>query len=223
MSDEKIDDRHVKKLASDFYDSNYDIGKLLREIFTADWFYDDNNVGAKIKSPVELLVGYQRMLPMQFANHKTVINLQRVLGQYLFNPPNVAGWPGGSNWIDSSSLVLRMRLPEAFFLSRELDLSAKEPDTEMMEAHHEPVTPDTQPVKQFKVGRVDTDWSAYLAYWKQHKKEELPGAIAAYLLPAPLSEEQLRLITTFADNDSMDEYIKSLTILMMELPEYQLT
>ena len=223
VSDEKIDEKRVKKLAADFYESKYDIAGLLRSIFTAEWFYKDDILSAKIKSPVELLVGYQRMIPMQFADHKTVLNVQRVLGQYLFNPPGVAGWPGGANWIDSSSLVTRMRLPEAFFKSKELDLSLKESDAEMAEAHHETVTMDTQPAKPFRVGRADADWSAYLAHWKEYKEEELPEAIAAYLLPGPLSRQQISQVVSFADKDSIEEYIKSLTILFMELPEFQLT
>ncbi len=223
VSDEKIDDKRIKKLASDFYGSKYDIGSLLRNIFSAGWFYEEGIPGAKIKSPVELLVGYQRMIPMQFADHKTILNVQRVLGQYLFNPPNVAGWPGGTTWIDSSSLVTRMRLPEAFFMSKELNLSLKESDAEMADAHHEPVTMETQPVKQFRVGKVQADWTAYLAHWKEYKNDELPQAIAAYLLPVPLTQQQITQVTSFADNDSIDEFIKSLTILFMELPEYQLT
>ena len=212
----------MNALADGFFKSNYDIAALLKNIFTADWFYTEQTAGAKIKSPVELLVGYQRMMPMQFSNHNTVINVQRVLGQYLFNPPNVAGWPGGKSWIDSSSLVIRMRLPEAFFLSKELDLSAKETDAEMTAAHTNPVTMETQPAKRFSIGKVDTDWTEYLNYWKKYKKEELPAALAGYLVGVPISAQQLKQVTTFADNDSIEEYIKSLTILLMELPEYQL-
>ena len=222
VSDEKIDDKRVKKLASEFYNSNYNISALLRNIFTADWFYAEDISGAKIKSPVELLVGYQRMLPMEFANEKIILNLQRLLGQFLFRPPNVAGWPGGKNWIDSSSLVIRMRLPEALFLSKELNLSLKEPDIEMADMHREPVARDSQSAKPFKVGKIDTDWSAYNAYWKKYNKQELPQVIGDYLLPIPISQEQIKQVSAFADADSIEEYIKSLTILFMELPEYQL-
>jgi uncharacterized protein (DUF1800 family) len=222
VSDEKINDKHVKKLAIGFYNSNYDISLLLRNIFTAEWFYDDEIRGAKIKSPVELLVGYQRILPMQFENGKTILNLQRTLGQYLFNPPNVAGWPGGKTWIDSSSLVIRMRLPEAFFMSKELNLSLKESDAEMAAMHREPISKDSQPSEPFRVGKVLADWSAYKSYWSTHNKEQLPAAIADYLLPFPIPNEQLATVSSFADADNMDEYIKSLTILIMELPEYQL-
>src|SRR6185312_984892 len=126
VSDENIDDKKVHTLSNHFYESNYNISSLLKMIFNSDWFYSSEISGAKIKSPVELLVGYQRMIPMEFKNERTWINLQQVLGQYLFNPPNVAGWPGGKNWIDSSSLVIRMRLPEAFFSLKELNLTAKE-------------------------------------------------------------------------------------------------
>jgi uncharacterized protein (DUF1800 family) len=224
VSDEKIDDRRVKELANHFYKSNYDITSLLKKIFTASWFYTGETAGAKIKSPIELLIGYQRTLPISYNNPNTIINLQRVLGQYLFNPPNVAGWPGGKYWIDSSSLVIRMRLPEALFMSKELDLSAKETDPDMAGKHKTMAAMDAGlPAKQFRVGRADVDWTSYIAFWKKYKKEEWPSAIAAYLLPTEVQQEQLQLLSTFADRDSDDEYIKSLTILLMELPEYQLT
>jgi uncharacterized protein (DUF1800 family) len=222
VSDEKIDPRHLKQLASDFYESNYDIGKLLQSIFTSPWFYDTQLAGAKVKSPVELLVGYQRMLPIQFENEKTIINLQRTLGQYLFNPPNVAGWPGGRNWIDSSSLVIRMRLPEAFFLSKELNLSLKEADVEMAVMQQQPIAKDSPPSRAFRVGKVQADWTAFTAYWGAFEMNELPRALADFLLPVSISDEQLRSIISFADKDNKQEYIKSLTILIMELPEYQL-
>ena len=42
---------------------------------------------------------------MKFGNEEVQLLYQRLLGQVLFYPPNVAGWPGGRNWIDSSSLM----------------------------------------------------------------------------------------------------------------------
>ena len=222
VSDSKIDDRRVNELAEGFYQSGYDISGLLKKIFTSDWFYSDSIVGAKIKSPIELLVGYQRLLSLSFENEQTLINLQRVLGQYLFNPPNVAGWPGGKYWIDSSSLVIRMRLPEALLKSRDLDLSAKQTDPDAG-TRQMAMAMDKQKPQQFKIGKVDVDWTPYLAYWRNYKAEELPAALAGFLLPKPLSQEQLNEVSNYADKDNNDDYIKSLTILMMMLPEYQLT
>ena len=57
------------------------------------------NVGAKIKSPIDFLAGTFRILHIAIQNKQALIFLQRALGQMLFNPPNVAGWPGGKSWI----------------------------------------------------------------------------------------------------------------------------
>jgi len=66
------------------YQSNYNIQALMDDIFTADWFYLPENIGTHIKSPVELLVGIRRAIPMQLQNEQIQILLQRTLGQMLF-------------------------------------------------------------------------------------------------------------------------------------------
>lgn len=43
----------------------------------------------------------------------------------LLNPPNVAGWPGSRDWIDSSTLLFRTRLMEYMVMSSELALEMK--------------------------------------------------------------------------------------------------
>ena len=63
---------------------------------------------------------------------KSLIVLQRVLGQILFYPPNVAGWPGGKTWIDSSTLMLRMRIPQLINDVDEMNMKAKDDDDQMM-------------------------------------------------------------------------------------------
>ncbi|MEO6219211.1 MAG: DUF1800 domain-containing protein, partial [Ginsengibacter sp.] len=102
----------IEWLADRFYHSNYDIKSLLEDIYMSDWFYDQKNIGTHIKSPVELLAGIRRLIPMELEKPETQLLFQRALGQIIFYPPNVAGWPGGKNWIDSSALMLRMRIPQ---------------------------------------------------------------------------------------------------------------
>lgn len=221
VTEEKPDRQRIRSLAEDFYESNYDIGALVQAILTAGWFYNDDLQGSRIKSPVDLLVGYQRLLPMQFGNLRTLINLQRTLGQLLFYPPNVAGWPGGRDWIDSSSLVIRMRLPEAFWGSRELDLKPKEIDAEMNDVNKRPMQQDSRG-DRFRVGRTDTDWTAWTGYWKKKETDRLPELLARYLIAKELTTAQLQELVRFTDKDNTEEYIRSLTIRLMSLPEYQL-
>ncbi len=132
VNENNPDAEKTEWLADRFYKNNYDISKLLEDIFTSDWFYDEKNIGTKIKSPIELLVGIQRMLPMKLENEEALMVLQRVLGQMLFYPPNVAGWPGGKTWIDSSSLMMRMRIPQLINDSDEMNVKPKDDDDQMM-------------------------------------------------------------------------------------------
>ena len=105
-----IDEKHVDAMADVFY-KDYNIKNLMRFVLLSDWFYEDNNVGTKIKSPIEFLVGLRTIVPVEFKNPKQLLYIQKLLGQILLKPPNVAGWKGGRNWIDSNTIVLRLKLP----------------------------------------------------------------------------------------------------------------
>src|SRR5215203_4963199 len=129
---ENIDALKVQWLADRFYKNDYHIGKLMEDIFTADWFYDEKNIGVRIKSPIELLAGMQRLLPMELDNPESLLLIQRVLGQMLFYPPNVAGWPGGKSWIDSSTLMLRLRLPQLISDNDDFNIVPKNDDDQLM-------------------------------------------------------------------------------------------
>ena len=52
----------------------------MRSIFTADWFYEEKNIGSKIKSPIELMAGIRRSLPMELALPESQLYLQKILG-----------------------------------------------------------------------------------------------------------------------------------------------
>ena len=105
-----IDEYHINEMVNVFY-ADYDIAALMKHIMLSDWFYDEKNIGAKIKSPIEYIVGMQRLVPIVFKDPKQLLYIQKVLGQILFKPPNVAGWKGGKSWIDSNTIVLRLKLP----------------------------------------------------------------------------------------------------------------
>jgi hypothetical protein len=217
----------VDWLARRFYQSNYNISSLMRDIFTADWFYDAANRGRKIKSPVELLVGIRRMLPMTIGNEDALILLQRVLGQLLFYPPNVAGWPGGKNWIDSSSLMLRLRLPALFADKDELNVRPKaEDDDGGMDRMDGEAMVAAARMKGDGMGRfarpikVDIDWSAYLKAFGAVPREQLVASLAQSLLQT--GGVNAELIKGFADSTSRESFIKTATLRLMGMPEYQM-
>lgn len=103
-----LNESHINELTDSFYNSGYDIELLMRQIFSSDWFYAEENIGVKIASPVELIVRFKKNLSIEFKELKYLINYQKALGQLLFFPPNVSGWKGHTAWIDSASLLLRL-------------------------------------------------------------------------------------------------------------------
>src|ERR1700761_4851557 len=125
LVNEVPDAAHINQMADVFYKANYEIKPLLEFVFTADWFYDDKNTGNLVKSPVDLLVGLNRQFYISYQNPDVLLQFQRALGQVLFRPPNVAGWPGGRNWIDSSSLMYRMKIPSTILNAGVIDFTGK--------------------------------------------------------------------------------------------------
>lgn len=101
----------VEYFARLFREKDYDISALMEALFSSDWFYDTAHHGSLIVSPAEMIVRHSRLLHIQWKDDKRLVQLQHVLGQVLFYPPNVAGWPGGRHWIDGSTLLIRSNLP----------------------------------------------------------------------------------------------------------------
>ena len=85
---------------------DYDIKKFLYVIFLSKDFY--SNKLAKIKSPVELVVGTHKLLGLEKISGVPDFNtITSNLGQNLFFPPTVAGWSEDKDWITPSSLIER--------------------------------------------------------------------------------------------------------------------
>ncbi|MCB0715068.1 MAG: DUF1800 domain-containing protein [Chitinophagaceae bacterium] len=213
----QLDEDKINWLADRFYKNNYEIAPLLDDIFTSDWFYDEQNVGILIKSPVELLVGIQRMLPMTFENEEVFILLQRVLGQLLFYPPNVAGWPGGKLWIDSSTLLMRMRIPNLINDLDEMNVTPKEDDDTTMGMTDMQNTPGMRR----QVINAAIDWSLYLKNFKKIPRENIIDELTKSLLQVSNTVNE-NLINQYTDQKEKEAFIKSATLQIMSTPEYQL-
>lgn len=198
----------VSEMADVFYRSNYEIKPLLEYVFTADWFYDEKNTGNMIKSPVNFLVGLTRQFYITYQRPEVLLEFQRALGQVLFFPPNVAGWPGGRNWIDSSSLMYRLKIPSVLLDGGLIDFRGKaDPEDEAYLA----TVRNRQSQVSTKV-QAQADWDKFL----QGVPNELSKtAIAEFMLEPKLSEVMQTVAEQSAD-------IKTLVIELASTPEYQL-
>lgn len=121
----KINETHLKELTQVFFDSQYDIKKLIIHVAESDWFYEEENILAKIKSPIEFIVGLSRQFKIENENPRSWLLFQKLFDQILYKPPNVKGWKVDREWIDSNSLPVRLRLPSIILTNAQLDLAAK--------------------------------------------------------------------------------------------------
>ena len=203
------DPDHVNAMADVFYNAGYEIKPLLEFVFTAGWFYDDKNTGNLVKAPVEFLVGLNRQFYITYQRPEVLLQFQRVLGQVLFYPPNVAGWPGGRNWIDSSSLMYRMKIPSTLLNGGLIDFTGKaDPEDEAYIA-------TVRNQQQFVNTRVQAqpDWDKFLENIPQ---KMLKIDIAQFMLEPKMSNALTNNVNQCAD-------IKAMVIELVSTPEYQLT
>jgi uncharacterized protein (DUF1800 family) len=212
---DEVDKDKAEWLAARFHQSNYNLGQLMNDIFLSDWFYEEKNIGTRIKSPVELLAGIRRLLPMELERPEMQLLFQRVLGQVLFYPPNVAGWPGGKNWIDSSALMFRMRLPQILTNADEFLIKPKNDDDVMM--GNEGVD------KRAKANKlnVTVDWNSVVKVLNTTDRNNLIQKVKSIVLQTKSSISP-GVLKRYVDNTSREGFIKSSIIELMSTPEYQL-
>ena len=107
----------VSRLADIFRQNNSQIRPVVRGIFESEEFYSGRAAAALVKGPVELAVGAVRALGID-TDFKRLDRPIESMGQVLLDPPNVAGWPGGATWLNSSSLLQRINMANAVATAR---------------------------------------------------------------------------------------------------------
>ncbi len=206
----QINEKIVTSLADQFYASGYDIGKLMQSIFSASWFYQQENRGNRIKSPIELWVGINRQLPMEFRNPDAALGFQRIMGQILFNPPNVAGWPSGNAWIDSSSLMYRLQFPKLLSAGTDFSIRPKNDDDVLMGRVARPLRGFAAAIK----------WPLFFQSFAGIEQAGLSAALNGFLLQSASYPSAVAL-DKHSNNSSREEFLSSRALLVMQCPEYQ--
>ena len=221
LVNEQPDEEKVQWLANRFYESGYEIKSLLEDIFLSEWFYTEKNIGNRIKSPVELLAGIRRLLPLELEQEATQLLFQKVLGQVLFFPPNVAGWPGGRNWIDSSTLMVRLQIPRLLAANEMINISAKsDDDLDMGKQKEERLAGKNKTFGSKQISGI-IQWDLVYKIFEKTPREQLAEQLANVLLQSG-SRPSIALLSRYQDAASREAFISSGIINLMSTPEYQL-
>jgi uncharacterized protein (DUF1800 family) len=106
------DQSYVNRLADQFRSSKYDMKTLMRAVFTSPEFTADRSYRALVKSPTEFMVHTLRALNAPQLS-RLAVQAAAGMGQVLFDPPDVGGWPNNSAWISSNNVVARVNFVSA--------------------------------------------------------------------------------------------------------------
>ena len=163
---------------------------------------------------------------MTIRNEAVQILIHRILGQWLFNPPNVAGWPGGTSWIDSSSLMLRLRIPVLIKDDGTLNLKPKGNDDVEMGRKETIGVVTGKNVKPKKSGGgyqivAQIDWAKFALSLGKLKQETIFEKLESLILQVPL-QANVKSEVAKKNPQHEDSDTSVLTIALMGTPEYQL-
>ena len=188
----------IDRMAHALRANQYTIAPVLRELFLSDHFYSETIVAQRIKSPAELVVGLVRTLETPTRDLNVLVTAMDRMGQRLFFPPNVAGWPGERAWINPSTLYTRQNV--ATFL-----LTGAAGD-----AHQ-------------RRHRRRFDAAAFARQLGQPAQDDLAAALVDVMLAAGATEATLAPVRALAQaNGRSEPDVLAMISLITALPAYQL-
>ncbi|TRX27648.1 DUF1800 domain-containing protein [Flavobacterium franklandianum] len=107
-----------------FKKMKFEIQPLLTKIFTEE--FAKNNVGSKIKNPLEYSLQLMNELNVENPNGKLIAFFLKEQGMDLFNQPNVKGWDGGNSWLTSQVFLQRNNVADLLCNGKNLTRGQKE-------------------------------------------------------------------------------------------------
>jgi len=103
-------DTIVNLMGQTFVANNFEIAPVLRQLFKSQHFFNQEAIGAIIKSPCDLMICFYNELGFSISGtdiNDYVRNTVRTLGQDVLNPIDVEGWQGDEDWISPDLLIGR--------------------------------------------------------------------------------------------------------------------
>jgi uncharacterized protein (DUF1800 family) len=109
MGEEAVAPQMIQALADGLRRHDLDIGWAVATVLRSRAFFAERNLGRRVLGPVEFVVGAARALELFDPPPSTLLlgEWAARLGQDLFYPPNVGGWPGGRAWLTTRCAIGR--------------------------------------------------------------------------------------------------------------------
>ncbi len=137
-----VDDEGAAAADATVFAGHLDLRRLLRDVLLNDAFWAPAAREALIKSPVDIVVGTARLQDVVIdggADPDAVAGTPqwsaralRRLRQDLFDPPDVRGWPGHTQWVTTATLPQRLIVARAIADLGTVDVDVDDPRFQLL-------------------------------------------------------------------------------------------
>lgn len=211
------DAARVRKIAAQFRASGWRIDVPVRALLLQPEVIQRDEDNALVKSPAELVVGFVRQSGGEISQPVAAAVALAGMGQNLFSPPNVRGWPGGDAWINTQTLLARKQ-----FLERGLSgmpTAETAIDEPMMDSMKSEETPANKTARRARMLEQTMSVSIDTAGWLQ-SAGMAPERVAAPAARAKLEQAVLVVPPTSPARDG-SLGLDALRAIVLD-PAYQL-
>lgn len=104
-----VGDSQLDELAAGLRERDLDIRWAVETILRSEAFFADANIGNRVLDPIQFMIGPLNAMEMLAPPPSTLLLAEwsAKLGQDLFYPPNVFGWPGRRSWLTTRTMIAR--------------------------------------------------------------------------------------------------------------------
>jgi uncharacterized protein (DUF1800 family) len=237
-------DSLLEPLCESFRKSGYDIAGLVRAILTSRHFYSDHAFRQRVKGPVEYVLGAAHSVYRQYgeddANYlslpqRVLVSWLGAMGQRLFEPPNVKGWPGGTSWLNTSTMLARDNFAGAVAMGTLWSTSAPESTAVMSAANSTPGQAGGKPTKpavpadmlEEPAPALAFDPARILAEERVSRPKDIVAALLDLYVPGVVRAEVRAKLESFVAEgnpagSALDRRVREAVQAILTMAEYQL-
>lgn len=204
---------YAEELGRRWKAGGFKILDLPRIVFSSELFHAPAMRGNRIKSPHEYYLGLCQDLNIDTVPYPgPIIGALRAMGQTFYDPPNVRGWIGGKNWINSSTLAARRQVARGLFQAiNENNINAD--DRRALEAARKAGH------GRFTVTDERLRWLA-----ENRANDEIARHLTDYFLAAPVSDQFRKTLAGEIPTEEAQRLpgLREAVVAVLQCPSYQL-
>jgi hypothetical protein len=206
----------------------------MKTILSSQHFYSGHAFRQRIKWPVEYVLGAAKTVSGGIIPQQALVKRMEGMGQALFAPPNVKGWPAAQTWLNTSTVLARQNFSQAVAMGHIWQEALPQENFGIaIERDFVEVTgPDGRPVQQPSLPEEaapadNFDPARLVRNAKVEKAEDVVAVLIDAFLPGGISDTKRARMVAFVaagqpKGKALERRVREAVHAILSMPEYQL-